>query len=336
MAIAGLLAVSLATAATITVVGTPHLSHLDPAASPAQSLPVVARLAEFKPTVVCIEAMPGERVEQFLADPDRHGELLRHFAHSAVQLAPDQQLRVGLDRQGARAAARVLERQASPLGADQRLRLISLQLAAYEPWSAVLNWTYLDETARGSAAETIGTLAAERLEELSGSGNEIAALAIPLARQAGQRRLCAVDSFVDEATVQTLAEALMPMIRDADIQAGIQAFNSEQAGRWSPERGNGLLELMAWMNSPEWAERDRATQWDIFDSGKHDAATRRLMLWHARNAEIQTWLFRTLAEADGERPLLLIGGAHRPFVEEALEAHRWLNVLPAHSLLTAD
>lgn len=333
---ASLVLATAASAATLTVVGTPHLRSLDPAASPAQRQLVVNRLAAFEPSIVCVEAMPGERVEQFMGDPLEHGELLRHFAHTAVQLGPDQQVRLGLDRRAARAEAATLEHRQAPLESGERLRLIGLQLAAFEPWSALLNWHGLDESGHTSAADTLGAMAVERLQQLAQSNNEIVTLAIPLARRAGHRRLCAVDSFVDEATVQTLAEDLMPLIGDADIRADLEAFAAERGRRWAPDREDGLVELLAWMNSSEWAERDRATQWDIFDSGSHDGATRRLMLWHARNAEIQTWLFRTLAEVDGERPLLLIGGAHRPFIEQALEAHRWIEVVPAHSLLAPE
>jgi len=328
-----LMVFSAVSAATITVVGTPHLSALDPAPTQSQHRAVVERLATFEPSVVCIEAMPGERVEQYLADPRRHGELLRSFGYTATQLAPIQQVRLGLDRHGARAEAVKLEQQEAPLDIPQRVRLIGLQLAAYEPWSALLNWSYLQESERVSAEDTLGSLAATRLAELTQSSNEVVALGIPLARLSGHRRMCAVDSFVDESTVQTLAEELMPIIGDADIQAGIAAFAKEQSAHWGRDGEDGLVGLLAWMNSPEWAQRDRATQWEVFDSGVHDAATRRLMLWHARNAEILTWLFRTLGEADGSKPLLLIGGAHRPFIHEALESHSWLHVVPARSLL---
>lgn len=332
-AVVGLLSASTATAATVAVVGVPHLASLDPAPTLAQRQAVVNLLASFEPTIVCIEAMPGERIEQFLEKPDQHGKLLRHFGLTAVMIGPEQQVRLGLSRQDARAAASELERQGSSLDTDQRLRLIGLQLAAFEPWSALLNWTYLDESGQAMAASVLGDSAVERLQQLAKSSNEVVTLAIPLARRTGLRRVCAVDSFVDEATVQTLAGELMPIIRDAGVQAGIKAFEKEQSANWSPEGDGGLVQLLAWMNSDQWAQRDRTTQWDIFDSGIHDAASSRLMLWHARNSEIITWLFRAIAEVDGERPILIIGGAHRPFIEQALEAHRWVDVVPASLLI---
>jgi hypothetical protein len=122
------------------VLGTPHLSDLQPAALPMQEERVVEALARFSPTQVCIEAVPGERIDEYVRNPGRYCELLAMFAMDAVRLAPEQQARRSLDAGTARLRAAQLAAANAPTPAEQAL-LVSLQLAAFDPWSALLNWS---------------------------------------------------------------------------------------------------------------------------------------------------------------------------------------------------
>ena len=51
------------------------------------------------------------------------------------------------------------------------------------------------------------------------------------------------------------------------------------------------------------------------------------MLWHARNAAIQYELLRAMAGSNGDRTLLIIGAAHRPFLDASLRTLPWLTVV---------
>jgi hypothetical protein len=85
-----------------------------------------------------------------------------------------------------------------------------------------------------------------------------------------------------------------------------------------------------------WSSSSSPPQWDIFDrDGADDAGRRRLALWHARNAAIATHLYRGLASPGGTRTLLVIGAAHRPFLERMLQSQPRVRAVPAHELLAA-
>lgn len=317
----------------VMVVGTPHLSRLDPTPSVAQRLAVVDRLAAFEPTLVCVEAIPGERVQQFAGNPQEYGELLATFARDAVRLAPEQQLRLSVDGKSARAEARALEQRPGALDASTRLRLIALQLAGFEPWSALLNWTALTNAERDAAQERLGHHAAERLRTLSDSPNEIASIAIPLARRMKHRRLCAADIFADELGVQSLEQELLPLLQDSTIARALEALNARQTTHSRADRPDGLVTLYRWMNSDEYATMDRSAEWEPFARGAapHGAGKRRVALWHARNSDIAAHMFRAVASAEGERTLLIIGASHRPFIEQALQVQPLSGVIPAAS-----
>lgn len=322
-------------AAGVAVVGTAHLEALSPAPTGAQAARVVEALSRWAPTLVCIEAIPGERVAAFLDDPARHGELLRGFAPVAIRLGPEQQARRGLAAPAARAAADGLVHRAGALAPAEQAELVSLHLAAFAPWSAALVWGGLEAEARDEARRLVGPAAAAALDGLVGSGNEIARIALPLARAGGHRELCHADPLLDEVAVGGLADALAPMLEDPRIGEGLARFNAEADARWRADDPDGLLALLAWMQSEDFARLDHEAQWAIFapPSAAGPAGMRRLALWHARNAEIGAHLHRAMARPDGGRVLLLIGAAHRPFLERALAAQPWVEVVPASSLL---
>lgn len=324
-------------ASEITIVGTAHLEQLLPAPGADQIAPVVDALLRWRPSLVCIEAMPGERVEEFVRDPARHGPLLSVFGAQAVRLAPEQQLRLAQNASAARDAARTLAMREGELSVDERLALASLHLAAYEPWSAALIWSALAPEHRAAGEKALGRNAVDALDRLVASGNDIARIALPVARRMGHRQLCHADPFLDEAAVGTLVDALTPMLTDAGVGKGIARFNALSASRWNAAAPEGLLQLLGWMQSADYAQQDREAQWDIFagDPAVHDAGERRLALWNARNAEISALLFRALARPDGARVMLVIGAAHRPFLERAITAQPWVVLKPSSTLLPA-
>lgn len=333
--LAALLISPPAYSAEVIVLGTPHLRQLEPAPQSEQIQVVVERLARFEPTLVCVEAMPGAQVAEFARSPERTGALLRRFALDAIRLAPEQQARLSVDAASALDAARVLERSAIPLDDDSRTRLIGLQLAGHEPWSAALNWTALPEAAQAAASRQLGADAVGRLRALAASEGEIARVAIPLARRLDHRRLCMVDSFVDELHANALAGELTPTLERPAVREGLERFARLQAAQWRAQRPDGLATLLAWINSEEFERADRAAQWTVFTTmGEgHDAGERRLAHWHARNAQIAADLFRNVASPEGGRVLLLIGAAHRPFIEDAIASQPWVQVRRAREVL---
>lgn len=313
----------------IAVLGVPHLSGLQPLAGPEQTDRVVERLATFRPTAVCVEAIAGTRVEEFMQRPARFGEVARTFAGPALALAQPAQARTALTATAALEQAERLREK--PLDDAARRRLIDLYLAGYQPWSAALLWSSLPAAAR----DGIDNAAADALDRLLASDNEIARIAIPLARRQGLTGLCHADTFEDEIDVAALAPALGPLMSDPAVARGLDRLNAEQARQWRAQDPDGLLALLAWMQGSAFETLDRSAQWDIFHQGSHGhgAGNRRLALWHARNAVISTYLFRAAAQPDGARVLFIVGASHRPFVERALRAQPWLRVTGAGDLL---
>lgn len=335
VALAALLTPFVVAAADITVIGTAHLQQLKPRPTGPQVEIVIDALTSWRPSLICIEALPSDQVDIFLRDPIRHGVLLQTFGEDAASLASRQQVRLALDAAAARDAADALARTTGQLPPSDITRLVALHLAAHEPWSAALVWSAMNNEERVAGRSALGVEATAVLDRLIVSDNEIARIALPLARRMGHKRFCHADSFIDEVAVAGLADALTPMLQKPEVSRGIAVFNAESSRRWNSQSETGLLDLLIWMQSDAFTEADRVAQWDIFlgNEGKHHPGERRLALWQARNADISMRLFRAAADDQGERVLLLIGAAHRPFLESILSGQPYTQLVSSWSVL---
>lgn len=336
-----------ASAQTITVVGTQHLTGIEPPPSAEQLAHTVEALAAYEPTQVCVERMSGERIEALVADPARHGSTLRPEWHgrslvsTVVPIGVELQLMLQRRPADARAEASELLARWNALDTAERIRAIGLQLAGFEFPSAVLNWSWLDEAERDEAGDMLGPDTVEALDEALESVLEVYSLGVPLARMAGLHELCTADSQEDEtAGIATALEHRgAAVLEKPETRARLDKLSERLEAEWRPESGpDALTAMLRFSNSDEFAELDRRLQWETLRELDNEAGAfqRRLMYWHARTAEISAELFRALAQGPEERVMLIIGAAHRSFTEADLRAQPWIEVKPASLLLEAN
>lgn len=333
-------------AQTITVVGTPHLTGVEPSPTEEQLKDVVEALSEFRPTQVCVERMGGERIEGLVSNPGRNAMMLQPETHGRplsdiiVPVGLEMQARLERNPADARDEAEQLVSRWDELDVSERIGLIGLQLAGYEFHSAVLNWSYLEDAERKEAAETLGSSVTEELEEMVRSIHEVYSLGVPLARKAGLHQLCTADSLEDESRGMQAAtrHGGGAILESPEVQERFDEHEAFMVDAWRPEQGrNALVGLLRYTNSDEYEDMDRRLQWDTLRERDNEAGAfqRRLMYWHARTAEISAELFRALAQGPDERVLFIVGAAHRPFTEADLRAQPWVEVEPARTLLEA-
>lgn len=331
---------TLAAAQTVTIVGTRHLTGLEPPPNAAQLAHTVDRLTAYAPTQVCVERMGGARIQGLVGDMERNGFTVHPDTHHRpvvtrilpAGLALQAQLRVRPEDARDRAAA--LAARGPGLDDGERIRLLGLQVAGYELHSAVLNWSYLDGEAREAARGTLPDPVPGWLDELLASPHEVYSLGVPLARRAGLNELCAVDSLEDDSRgmLAMLERGGSARLDQPEARARFERLSQRWEEVWEPGSGPGALtRMLAYFNSDEFADDDRTLQWETMREldTEEGVVHRRLMLWHARTAEISAELYRALARGPRERVLLIIGSAHRPFSEAELRSQPWLEVVPA-------
>ena len=305
---------------SVLVLATPHLSSID-GVEPRFLAPVVERLASFRPTIICIEELPPASLASMEEAGGRQLEVAEMFAKDGLALGRELRKTLGLARAGAaREAEDVLARGGARLTDAERARLVTRLVASYEFASAVLQWSYLPEAFRSETLVVPPEVKAY-LDRRLASRNETTTVAIALARRLGLQRLAPVDSHFDGAKLlatgeDALAEVFDHPFRKRSSEAPVYE-RSRAAIAAGIEAGN-FLPVYQTFNDDGYLAADVEAQWGWYWRSKLDSGLDRFRygLWEARNLAIASNVAMQSASPRQERVLLLIGAAHKRFVEE--------------------
>ena len=328
--IAGLAAIQPADARTkVLVLGTFHLRHIEKEFKPAILDRLVAALQAFRPDAICVETLPGARVRELELRRDvgpLYAQVADDFGGAHVTLGKRACEVLGTTPEKAVVKCRerlaALRSGAAKPSAEDRAALAMWMLAAYEPASAVVQWSYLDGAARAAQSAVPAELAA-LLDARAARVDEVYAIGARLARALDLETLDPVDDFEDldayaviEATLdkEVAGNALLaavgkaPVYRDATthLEACVAAGD--------------LLPQYALINSPEYGAADVDAQWGVYlrTHFASRADRTRLGLWENRNLKIAARIRAVAALHPGGRVLVIYGAAHRPFLDAYL------------------
>jgi hypothetical protein len=282
-----------------------------------------------------------------LVDLHRRGgfmaEVANQFGETHLRIASLMQERLALSF--AEAAARVDRTlwAGMPASAAARERLIAEMLAACEYESAVLQWGYLSTEDRAAVAPSLlpPAIVAE-LDNGLVAPNEIISVAATLARRIGVQRLMPVDDQTDAAIFAEIAERFPGELEKIAAHAETKALSRTplgarsdalfQMGRGGPE---GLLPFYRFINSTEATTQDAVDQWGRYfrmrlASGVDRA---RAAQWEVRNLRIAANVRQASALHPGGKVLVVIGSAHKPFLDRSLAEMLDVEVVRLESLL---
>lgn len=304
----------------VLVLGTPHLAELESFDAKLVA-PLIDILARFQPTVICIEAMPGDDLAAMEAAGGKRAEIAEMFAATPMKLG--RELRMDKAITTAEASRRAHDAlRAGAMTPEERAAVVVNLMAAYESPSAVLQWSLLAPEFRRDTS-LVPQPVKDWLDARLASANEIYSVALPLARRLGLKTLAPVDSHDGAAKLVALPDAQLEELFGHPLQkkvakAPVYARAAEIKAA-AVERGD-LLPYYLHLNSEAWLAADIEAQWSWYWQSKLPSGADRLRysLWELRNIEIATNVARHTASARSERVLLIIGSAHKRFVEEIL------------------
>jgi len=314
----------------VLVLATFHLRQIAETFSPGMLDDLVSRLEKFRPDAVCVEALPGSRVQELALRRDAgplYGEVLDGFAARHLGLGKRAMDLLQTAPEAASAKVRELLRAARASGSGHmspgdRAGLALWMLAAYEPDSAALQWSLLSAGEKEAQTVVPPGLAAD-LDGEAARVNEVPALAARLARRLGLEKLDPVDDFED---LDAYAEFMPQMEKDFEgnpllAAASKSPIYSESSARLEAcVRAGDLLPQYVFLNSPEYAKADIESQWGVFLRTRFASGTdrSRLGLWENRNLKIAARIRAVAALHPGGRILVIYGAAHKPFLEAYL------------------
>jgi hypothetical protein len=308
----------------VLVLGTSHLSGSADRLRPGYLESLLDVLQRFAPTRIAVELLTADEIA-LLVEREAHdsaaAQVIDMFARATVTSGRRVQEVLGIDRVGAeRRASTILERADGARTPDERLAAVGYLVAAYEPASAALQWSYLSDDVRGRSAvpADIQELLARRLQ----SANEVYTLAVPLAQRLGLERIYTIDSqYEGIRTLSAPADALRQLYTDpgrGELRDHAAAQYADSVKEAAFAAGD-LLPLYRHANSAAYQAGDVA-QWNwLFQLRNAGGMDRfRYAMWELRNLRQATNIVDVAASGRPERLLVIVGSSHKAYLDKLL------------------
>jgi hypothetical protein len=330
----------------VLVLATEHLRGLGDDFDPAVLTSLLDVLVKFGPGAIGVEALPPVEIrrlsDQAAIDPDgAAAQIVAAFAGEVDEHGQATRAILGLTSLGAGVGADALLDTADLSQPPIRRSLAMHLLAADDLPSALLHWKRLPDEER-IADELVTAETARFLGERLSRADETVAIGVAVADRLGHGRVHAIDDHVDDelGIATDLNEHLMAELEGTAAYAELAASPYfAEAGRRLPEAAatGDLLPMYRLINSREFLNEDVATQWHLFyrtelPSGRDRV---RAALWEARNLAIASRIRAMSAWHPGGRVMVVIGAAHKPFLDRLLAQMMDVTVVQLAELLPA-
>lgn len=315
------------------------LGHLDTAPATFQVAwlePVLCRLRTYKPDLILTEALSGEQVMNLEAYAAYHGDAGK-YAGPTLQMAKTAQADLHLTAAQALVQANELSRKGDLTPAERR-RLAGLFVAAAEPLSAAVQWLRLPVAER-IGADGISPALAKQVNQWASLRNEMSSMAARLAADLGLERVYGAGDHLSDVAQPDFA-AFKAAVTAEPSQVDLFNHNTP-AFRAVPEEALKMataaevMPVMKWKNSPRFAELDADAQWlSMLRSEKMGLVGRqRVAAWEAQNLRMAVAIREATAPIVGGRALLIVGAAHKPFIEAYLRTFTDIELVSVPALL---
>lgn len=305
----------------IMVLGTAHLNGAPDNWNPEVLTPLLDRLAAFKPDVITTEDQPGPTITKLWEYRESGPKTAATYGGRALRMATEAGLSLDMDMPQAAAAVsrQLLDWPANPTPVDRR-RLAALFAAAGDPQSALVQWWRLPAAER-IAGEGVSKRLVRQFDELGQSRNESVAIAVRLAIRLGLERVYPADS--QEENVFTpresdiFAKSVFPTLFER-FKADPTLKGIGEVSRMTD--GKKTLEEYRKLNSPVINRRSSEVEWlgVINRPTEENAGRKRMAGWEVRNMRMAANIREASARAPGGRVLVIVGAAHKIWLEAYL------------------
>jgi hypothetical protein len=322
----------------VLVLATPHLSGTPDGWNPMVLEPLLAKLEAFHPDAIAIEALPGRSISMLWQYRESFPDAAQFYAGRAMVLAALARNGVGLDMPDADAQSRkaLASWPASPTP-EQRRHLAALFAASGDPGSALVQWWRLDPTERVHD-KSVPPLLAEQLAtyDTPARRNEDYLIGARLAVRLGLERVYPIDDQSDDVA--------------SDFDADFSSFTSEpwyaallqdphfavlSGARNHLNTPDEALATYRMLNAPAAGRADPELQWFSMISrpSPHNVGRQRVGAWETRNLRMAANIREVAARLPGKRVLVVVGSAHKPWLDSYLEMMTDVGIVDAGTVL---
>ncbi|WP_158010128.1 DUF5694 domain-containing protein [Hymenobacter glacialis] len=282
--------------------------------------------------------MSGEQVMALDAYAAYHGTAGR-YAGPTLSMAKAAQADLKLTASQALVEANSLCQKGGLTPANRR-HLASLFVAAAEPFSATVQWMRLAPAER-IAADGVSPALVKTLNSFAGLRNEIVSMAARVAADVGLERLYGAGDHLSDVASPS-SEAMKAVVAAEPGLTDLFNHNTPEF-RAVPEEAmklaaaSEIMSVFKWKNSLRFGRLDADAQCQsMLRSDKAGRTGRQwVAAWEAQNLRMAVAIREATAPIAGGRALLIVGAAHKPYVEAYLRTFADVELVSVPAMLEA-
>lgn len=317
------------------VLGSTHLSGAPPIFLPSMLVPLLDRLAAWRPTAVATEDLSGLQCDALRRYPARYAETVKDYCPDVTTAARA----TGLDVPSANAEAeRLLAAWPTEPTAAHRRHLAAMFLAAGERHSALVQWLRLPQAER-RAGDGLNEDLVAVLTKLQTRRNESGLIGATLAARLGLERIWSVDDHSADTP-----ESSDPVERKAAGEAIMRAWdNPATRARQAEEarlnqglaRPDGILAMYRALNAPTAPLLAYRSDFGaaLIEPSPQQFGRGYVGYWETRNLRMVANIRDVLGRNPGTRLLAIVGASHKGYYEAYLNQMHDVTLVDASVVL---
>ncbi|MFC3092888.1 hypothetical protein DRW07_01545 [Alteromonas sediminis] len=321
------------TATDVLVLGTNHLSGW-PEIEKDWLNPINQTLLEWEPEIILIEKPTVWQVEIYSRQSDYFESILDRVVGEGFKIAQAVQTHLSMSSIQADANVTSLMKK-SKHDLIWRSNMVLSLAASYDFESAAMQWLQLDQATRNQLKADLEGLA-RYLNAIAKSRNETQWIGAELARKLEHPRLYPFDDQIEKAAMNRgniINQIVENGTMDQFMQSPMIANLREVQGQKAKESG-AVLDWYLFLNSPQFWSVDVDGQWSSFAQEAGRLGQSRVALWEARNLRMTANIREIMALKRVDRVLIIVGSAHKPWLDTYLKRQSGINIMQFNELVT--
>jgi len=299
----------------VMVLGTPHLAAWPKDFDPKSLIPLLDRLASFRPDIITIEALSGRDCDQL----KRYAATIPNAWEQYCWDTEAARKATGLDVPEALAAVdkTLAFWPAAPSHADRR-HLAALFSAANDRTSALVQWLRLPAAER-RAGDGLDAALVEMLDKRAVAVNENYQIAAVLAARLGQERVYPTDDHSADSITGGLGEDFEKAMMDIWTSANAQADWLKDFASKPPADGD-ILGYYRATNGPRYLKTAITVDFGaaLKDQSAGKWGRQYVAWWETRNLRMIANIRAAFGNRPGARVLSIVGSSHKPYFDAYL------------------
>jgi|GEM_PF-1592521 len=321
----------------ILLVGVPPLSVLSNDFSPLLIERIIKSLSEFKPDVICLDAVSPEEIASNL---EYINELkLPDISNQEVSYIKKLQNKLKLHPEKVNNQLDSLLSEVktnNTIDFRTREKIIELFLLNFDFYSAALNLKYLNED--DIKRLKINKDILDRLKLLNNQSDEKSSIGLILAHQLNMNRVYSINDISDKKKLNKISDKLYHEMLLSDVYKSHRKEILNQVADDKLKEGlakQDLFEFFLYINSDPYALTSTNNNWSIYfkmflESGLDRT---RIGLWEMKNLRIASKIREVSTDYPSKKILVIIDVSKKIFVEEYLKKMTDIKVLKMNDIL---